>query len=83
MWPVRQSSYLGYVTLYQSSCSTLFRYTHTANMTGLKPSTRYYYRVKSASGETSKTFTFKTQPDATTIATDLPEVHLAYGDMGA
>jgi phosphodiesterase/alkaline phosphatase D-like protein len=52
-------------------------------MTGLKPSTRYYYRVKSASGETSKTFTFKTQPDSTTIAADLPEVHLAFGDMGA
>lgn len=58
-------------------------YTHTANMTGLKPSTRYYYQVLSASAESTSTFSFKTQPDASTIAANLPERHLIFGDMGA
>lgn len=59
-------------------------YTHMANMTGLSPSTRYYYKVHSASGnESSAIFSFKTQPTAATLDSNLPELHLIYGDMGS
>ena len=58
-------------------------YTHTANMTGLSPLTRYWYRVRSASNESSKVFSFETMPDVSTLPTSLPELHLIYGDMGA
>lgn len=55
-----------------------------ANMTGLSPSTRYYYKVHSASGnESSAIFSFKTQPTAATLDSNLPELHLIYGDMGS
>ena len=70
--------------LLMTSPHRIRRYTHMANMTGLSPSTRYYYKVHSAAGnESSAIFSFKTQPTAATLDPNLPELHLIYGDMGA
>ena len=58
-------------------------YTHAANMTGLKPSTRYFYKVGDATNGFSEVFNFKSQADATTLAANLPQLHVIFGDMGA
>ena len=57
--------------------------THTAVMGGLSPSTRYWYRVGGESTGWSQIFSFKSQVDATTLKSELPQVHLLFGDLGA
>jgi hypothetical protein len=59
-------------------------YNHLANMTGLKPVTRYYYRVGDpARGGWSKIFTFRSQVTPETLAANLPQHHIVIGDRGA
>eukprot|EP00937_MAST-01D_sp_MAST-1D-sp2_P007861 g7861.t1 len=58
-------------------------YNHVANMTGLRPATRYYYRVGGAESGWSQVFDFRSQVDADTLAASLPQHHLVFGDMGA
>merc|ERR1711907_480261 len=57
--------------------------THLAVMSNLKPSTRYHYRVGDPTYGWSKTFSFKSQADATTLPGQLPQVHVLMGDMGS
>lgn len=52
-------------------------------MTGLKPVTKYFYRVGDEKTGWSKTFTFTSQVTADTIAANLPQKHVIFGDMGA
>ena len=47
--------------------------------TGLKPATKYHYRVGDPATGWSETFSFRSQDDATTIEASLPQVHLLCG----
>lgn len=57
-------------------------YTHAANMTGLNPGERYYYKVGNKNGSTevwSKVFTFKAASTAKPKPGQ-PQLHVIYGD---
>ena len=57
-------------------------YTHTANMTGLSPGERYYYKVGNKNGSTevwSKVFSFKAATTAKPKPGQ-PQLHVIYGD---
>ena len=58
-------------------------YNHVANMTGLQPATRYYYRVGGPTSGWSRVFHFKSQVTPDTLHAHLPQRHLVFGDMGA
>ena len=59
-------------------------YNHVANMTGLAPVTRYFYRVGDpATGGWSQIFHFKSQVTPGTLAASLPQHHIVFGDMGS
>jgi hypothetical protein len=73
--------------LSQSASSTSYKfdqdsgrvwYNHVAQMVGLRPSTKYFYRV----GSESATFHFRSQVTDATLSANLPQRHLVYGDMG-
>eukprot|EP00624_Nannochloropsis_granulata_P006922 evm.model.NODE_5471_length_2921_cov_21.671003.2 len=57
---------------------------HIVNMTGLEASTRYHYQVgdETFSDGLSQIYSFKTAPDAATLAKDMPIRLAVYGDMG-
>lgn len=56
---------------------------HVVNVTGLKPSTRYYYQVGDDKyGWSNKTFHFNTIWDANTLQSNLPQKFVIYGDLG-
>jgi len=55
---------------------------HTAEMTGLAPSSQYFYKVGGATGW-SYIFEFKSQANADTLKDQLPQVHVILGDMGS
>jgi len=57
---------------------------HIVNMTGLEASTRYHYQVgdETLSDGLSQIYSFKTAPDAATLADNLPVRLVVYGDMG-
>jgi len=55
---------------------------HTAEMTGLAPSSQYFYKVGGATGW-SDIFEFKSQANADTLKDQLPQVHVILGDMGS
>ena len=57
---------------------------HWVNMTDLEPSTTYYYRVGDKTTATwSKTYHFKSAPNAETLSTYLPQRFLVWGDLGS
>ena len=60
-------------------------YYHVANLSGLAPSTMYYYRVGNLAaggdGQWSQTFSFRSQATRETLK--LPQYHLLFGDMGS
>ncbi|KAK3269103.1 hypothetical protein CYMTET_22432 [Cymbomonas tetramitiformis] len=55
---------------------------HVASMTSLEASTRYYYKVGDELSGISTVFSFKTAPDASTLATSFPLRFAVYGDQG-
>ena len=58
-------------------------YSHVANMTGLTPATKYYYKVGDAkSGAWSKVFNFQSATTAPPKPGE-PQLHVIFGDMGA
>lgn len=64
-------------------------YNHVAKMTGLKPATKYYYRVISDANSSSHAgafpsapFHFRSQDTRETLPQSLPQFHVIYGDMG-
>jgi hypothetical protein len=60
-------------------------YTHAANMTGLVPGERYWYKVGNKNGSTeawSKVFSFKAATTAKPKPGQ-PQLHVIFGDMGA
>ena len=56
-------------------------YNHVAAMGNLQPSTKYYYQV-GAGAEASPVFHFRSQVTGATLAANLPQRHVIYGDMG-
>ena len=66
------------------TASPTARYTHAANMTGLTPGARVYYKVGNTNTSTvwSKVFSFRAATDAKPKVGE-PELHLIYGDMGS
>jgi len=57
---------------------------HQAVMVKLAPSRTYFYRVGSnQQNEWSEIYSFKSAADASTLAAELPQVHVLLGDMGS
>lgn len=48
-------------------------YQHTISLTGLKPSTKYFYRVGDPATGWSRVFSFTSEYDASTLAANLPQ----------
>ena len=56
-------------------------YNHVANMTGLAPSTKYFYQIGDEQDATI-VFHFTSQVTPETLAAHLPQRHIVYGDLG-
>lgn len=58
-------------------------YQHKISLTGLKPATKYFYRVGDPATGWSRVFSFESLVDASTLAANLPQTHLLFGDLGS
>jgi hypothetical protein len=56
-------------------------YNHVARMTGLLPATKYFYQI-GAGSDASAVFHFQSQVTPETLAANLPQRHIIYGDLG-
>ena len=69
---------------YKFSLPAMFKQSnHVAYMTGLKASTKYFYRVGGAiNGDWSDVYFFQSAPDANTVLTS-PQKFMIFGDLAA
>ena len=70
---------------YQFSLPAMFKQSnHVAYMTGLKASTKYFYRVgeEAVNGDWSQVFFFQSTPDASTVLQS-PQKFMIFGDLAA
>lgn len=68
---------------FQPGSNQLPQANHVARMLSLDASSRYFYSVGDGFDIWSPVFSFKTAPDASTLAASLPQRLLIWGDLGS